>query len=102
VYHFRKTQRHYKKHLRPAMCPFCDPETKKRQVRENKHSYIVHNITKYDLWEMHGVTEHLLLLPKRHVMSLSELGPEERLEIIDTIAEYESLGYHTYARSLGR
>lgn len=59
---------------------------------------MVHNLTYYDLWEARDVTEHLLVIPKRHAVSMAELSQAERLDIINIIAFYEAKGYNVYAR----
>lgn len=53
----------------------------------------------YELWEFRDVTEHLLVVPKRHVKSLVDLTREEQHELMDIIAEYEGQNYNIYARS---
>lgn len=68
---------------------------------EDKHVYIVPNLTKYDLWELFDVKEHLLVIPKRHVETLADLKPAERTAVIDIVADYESRGYSIYARGVG-
>lgn len=98
--HYRKTRKKYLERKTSAqICPFCDPETLAKKVEDYAHAYVVPNLTKYDLWELNDVTEHLLLVPKRHVHSLGELTANERAETMDIIADYEAQGYNVYARS---
>jgi diadenosine tetraphosphate (Ap4A) HIT family hydrolase len=87
--------------MRVDECPFCDPSTLAEAIYQNKHMYVVHNLTKYDLWELHEVTDHLMIIPKRHVESLQELSEKERLAIMETASEYEYKGYSIYARGVG-
>ena len=47
---------------------------------------------------MNEVTDHLLLIPKRHAKSLAELNSKERTDHINIMAEYEAKGYNIYAR----
>lgn len=101
IHHYRKTLKTYKKRMRVDSCPFCDENDRKKAVYEDDDLYVVPNLTKYDLWELHDVTEHLLLVPKRHLKSLSEANKRERSAIIDKIAEYESQGFNIYARGVG-
>lgn len=70
-------------------------------IIESKYSYVVPNLTKYDLWELYEVTDHLLLVPKRHVIHLNELDDKEKLEFINTLSKYEADGYSIYSRSSG-
>lgn len=53
----------------------------------------------YEYWDNRGVVEHLLLVPKRHVESLSELSNEEKIEAMNIMAQYEAAGYSVYWRS---
>lgn len=59
------------------------------------------NLTQYDLWELYDVEDHLLVIPKRHIETLKELTNNERLDIMDQVAEYEANGYNVYARGVG-
>jgi len=99
MYHYRKTRKHYVKHLSPPGCPFCDKEIETRTIRETEHLRIVPNLTSYDVWELTKVVDHLLILPKRHVATLQELTKTERTELIDLMAEYEVNGYSIHARA---
>lgn len=98
MYHYRKTWKRYLQSRNTDGCPFCRAQTLKDAVFETKLSYVVPNIVKYDLWEAHDVTDHLLLVPKRHVLSLNDLNKEEKLDIIEIAASYEVQGYNVYAR----
>jgi diadenosine tetraphosphate (Ap4A) HIT family hydrolase len=84
-----------------SVCPFCDPKTIANAIFENEHIYIVPNLTQYDLWELHDVTDHLLVIPRRHTKALSELDQAERLAIIEACAQYEAKSYSLYARGTG-
>ncbi len=99
--HYRKTIHKYKSLQGGKGCPFCNSETMASAVYQDEHVYIVHNITKYDLWELHDVQDHLLVIPKKHVESLSELSDNERLAVMDQAANYEADGYNVYARGVG-
>jgi diadenosine tetraphosphate (Ap4A) HIT family hydrolase len=99
--HYRKTMQKYKSRQRTSTCPFCDVKTVAEAVFENELVYIVPNITKYDVWELHDVTDHLLIVPKRHVETLDSLTTTERLAVMDQAAAYEAKGYNVYARGVG-
>jgi diadenosine tetraphosphate (Ap4A) HIT family hydrolase len=100
-YHYRKTRKAYEQNKKKPGCPFCDAARREKLVYENEHLFVVHNLTKYDVWELHDVHEHLLVIPKRHVESLAELTDKEKSAVIDFIADYESRGYNVYARGVG-
>lgn len=92
----------YKSRQRRDDCPFCDEKSQTGKViYENNSIYVIPNLTKYDLWEMVDVTDHLLVIPKRHVTALSQLSKAERLDIMNTCADYEEKGYSVYARGVG-
>jgi len=102
--HYRSTMKSYKKQRskdkQAGVCPFCDL-TGERIVEATDLCVVVPNLTKYDLWELHKVQEHLMVIPRRHVESLDELTTEEMLDIMQVIAKYERRGYNVYARGVG-
>ena len=101
MYQTRKTRNKYISYPKPQACPFCDPaEIEQYKVEETKHAYIIKNRTFYDMWEMQKVLDHLLIVPKRHVGSLSELTDPEKAEIVTLIGQYESTDYNVYARAV--
>lgn len=99
--HYRKTVHKYRARLTSDGCPFCDPATIEKAIFENNYIYIVPNLTQYDLWELYDVTDHVLIIPKRHIEALSELDDNERLAIMDAAADYDLKGYSMYARGIG-
>ena len=58
-------------------CIFCNPE-KQLIVSESKNCYVIANKYPY-------ATGHLLVLPKRHINSITELTKKEREELFDLI-----------------
>lgn len=82
-------------------CPFCAPKFASEALREDDYFYIVPNLTKYDLWELHDVTDHLMIVPKKHHKSLATFSDKERIAYVNTMAEYEKDGYSIYARGKG-
>jgi diadenosine tetraphosphate (Ap4A) HIT family hydrolase len=79
-------------------CPFCDYR-KDLLVLDGNRMIIIKNIFPYQYWEFMDVEDHLMVVPKRHVVSLLELNKEERLEAMELYAEYEAKGYNIYGRS---
>lgn len=99
-YHSRKTHKKYRAYPKPESCHFCDPsEFTPRLVAEREHAYVIPNRTFYDQWELRRVVDHLLLVPKEHVLQLADLSEAARQDVIDLMAEYEAAGYEIYARS---
>lgn len=99
--HYRKTIKKYNSLKRINDCAFCDANTIKNAVYENNYVYIVPNNIKYDLWELHDVIDHLLIVPKNHVENLNDLSLKERNEIMRLITKYEGEGYNVYMRETG-
>lgn len=80
-------------------CAFCTISPKSKQVLKN-HTYFreITNIFPYSLWDSSKVTEHAMLVPKRHITSLSQLTKPEKLEYITLISEKEGQGYDVFSR----
>lgn len=99
MYHYRKTRKAYKSYPKHPECEFCDfNDIAEKIIEETDHARVIKNRVFYDIWEMRDVTEHLMIVPKRHVKKLKELSDEEKLDIMNTIARYEALGFNIYAR----
>ncbi|MBI1838736.1 MAG: HIT domain-containing protein [Candidatus Colwellbacteria bacterium] len=64
-------------------CPFCSvDENRQRVLVERKRVYIMPSNPML-------VPHHLLVIPKRHVELPSELAPEERHELFETVIEFQ-------------
>lgn len=100
MFHYRKNLKTYRGYPKPAVCAFCEDNMKERKTAETKYAYVVPNRTFYDLWELRSVTDHLLVVPKRHVRSLSELTKAERADMMNLMCEYEAKNYNVYARAV--
>lgn len=99
----RASQRHYVKHLANIakdVCNFCllTPKSKQTLV-SSQHFNIVKNIFGYDIWDGCRVIDHLMIVPKRHIHSLSELTKNEKMQYVTLLCEYERDGYSVYSRS---
>lgn len=107
MYRTRKNIRQYKPHKNREQlktgkkaCPFCTlPDT--QIVASGAHMLVIKNIFPYQFWDFMKVTDHLMVVPKRHVESIHELKPAERLDLIDLLADFQSKGYNMYAREQG-
>ena len=82
----------------PNACPFCDMSAIEI-VAKGKLTLVVRNIFPYEYWEFMDVTDHLLVIPKRHVSSLGQLTKDEKLETMEILAKYEAQSYNIYART---
>lgn len=98
-----KEEKRYSKHRKTNVsnaCPFCDVnEDEPRYVEETKHLKVIRNTHPYSIWDGQGVTDHLMIIPKRHTDRLGELSAEGATEYIKLVDKYESMGYNLYARA---
>lgn len=100
-----KVHRAYKDYLKrrdpsTTVCTFCEPEYDGNKiVADYTHCYVMANTYPYSFWELRKVTEHLMIVPRRHVTSLSQLHPEENEELISLFGKYEQDGYDIFART---
>lgn len=101
MFRYRKNFIRYRHKLDISTCPFCERIDTAQVLEETAHTRIMKNVYGYDVWEMRSVTDHLMVLPKRHVAGFADLNTNERLEIIEQISKYQTNGYNIYARSLG-
>lgn len=100
MYYSRQTFKKYQQRKKVPGCPFCDPnEISYRLAFETDHCVVVPNQTPYEVWEHHRVLEHLMVIPKRHVVGLYDLTDEELLDITRIYARFEQQGFSIYARA---
>jgi diadenosine tetraphosphate (Ap4A) HIT family hydrolase len=79
------------------LCPFCSLPSE-QIVKRYKDFLVVKNLYGYQFWEFMDVTEHLMIIPKRHIQSIVELSKTEKQELIDIMGEWEDSGYNVYLR----
>jgi len=61
---------------------------------------VVKNRVPYDMFDNLPATgDHYMIIPKRHVVLLSDFTDEEKLEQMNLMAKYEKDGFNVYARS---
>lgn len=108
MYHYRKTRKAYAKHNNndkvAKRCPFpsCNPsDTQQKTVFENDTMYIIPNRVSYDVFEGRKVSDHLMVIPKRHVENLKDFTNQEKIDTMNIVGEYEANGYNVYARGVG-
>lgn len=98
----RSSQKKYARHIKNKknVCEFCKFSNKHDQVSQTlDHFWIVNNIFGYDVWDSCGVSDHLMIVPKRHLHLLESFNNAETLEYINTLKQFEKSGYSTYFRS---
>ena len=95
------TERAYRKYRRSATfkgCVFCDPAEVAKGTTY-KHFVVVPTKFKYEIWDDHLVDEHLLLIPRRHVVQIHEFNEAEKAEYLTLLGQYEHDGYSIYSRA---
>jgi diadenosine tetraphosphate (Ap4A) HIT family hydrolase len=105
--HYRKTVKEYAKFIakdkQRTICTFCNELIGDRPnvITENDTMFIIPNRVSYDIFEGQRVTDHLMVIPKRHLETLSDFKDVEKLDQMNFLAEYEKKGYDVYARGVG-
>lgn len=99
----RKSQKkynYYKKTAKPVDgCVFCDPREMLDPI-DRGNFCVIGNRFMYDTWDGCQVTDHLMVIPKRHVHSVKDLTQDEQLEYLTLLSEYEGNGYSIYSRAM--
>lgn len=82
-------------------CPFCTISDDEVDLLKGKSKNFVmlKNKFPYDFWDMRGVKEHLMLIPRRHTAKLSDFTKEEMHELNLFMAKYDDNGYNIYLRA---
>ena len=91
----------YRKNKTNDRCDFCHfSADNDRIVSEHKYFWVVKNIFGYDLWDNQDVLKHFMIVPKKHIESLSLLPDEALREYANILVAYEAKNYSFYARSM--
>jgi diadenosine tetraphosphate (Ap4A) HIT family hydrolase len=53
------------------------------------------------MWDRSHVTDHIMVVPKRHIEGVAEFTIEEQQEYVAALASYERSGYAFYTRNPG-
>lgn len=107
MYHYRKSKNTYEelnkadKQATGCRFPFCNKENLQPIIDENETMAVTPNRVKYDLFEGRRVIDHLMIIPKRHVETLSEFTARELQDFGELAGKYEAQGYNIYARAVG-
>lgn len=105
MYHFRKTKKVYSKlnagDRKLSICTLCNEKDKSNIVKTNDTMLILRNRVSYDIFEGRRVTDHLMIIPKRHVEQMCDFTDKEKSDFMSFAGEYEAQGYNVYARGFG-
>lgn len=82
-------------------CDFCSAHANKTSqlIKDVGTMAILSNRFPYSRWDGWKVGEHLMIVPARHVTSLSNLTEQESLDLMACVTDYETNGYSFYIRS---
>lgn len=84
-----------------ASCLFCHTEESGNPIIEFSQNFIVmKNRFPYRYFENRPVIDHLLLVPRRHISSLSEFSNVEAEEFLAVAKLYDEAGYTLFNRSI--
>lgn len=100
----RKTQKQYVDHVqkqpKDSGCPFCVFTPQHDEVvRDEELFWVARNSFPYATWDGLYVDEHLMLIPKRHTVSVGTFTDSERSAFAKLVGEYENNGYSIYGRA---
>jgi diadenosine tetraphosphate (Ap4A) HIT family hydrolase len=103
-YRSAKDQKHYDTHKKglptDSHCEFCSISRGDHQfISETTHFKIIRNIFPYSYWDHQRVADHLMIVPKQHTNTLSDLPEIAASEYVKLISSYEKSGYNVYARA---
>lgn len=97
-----KIYTNHRKHVKKQgiECEFCEITSKSNQfIKDREYFKLIRNIFPYTVWDDQVVSDHLLLVPKMHTDTLSEVPEKAAKEFISILSAYESEGYNILARA---
>lgn len=95
---YKKYQQNVK--AKKTKCVFCVfNELDNVIIERTKLFTIVENKFPYEIWDGYQVAEHLMIVPLRHVDTISDFNTNELREYVSLLAKYEGKGFSVYARS---
>jgi len=99
----RKEFKKYKLHRKnntSSICDLCNiSENDNRVVYQTNNFQVIKNKYPYSVWDSVSVSDHLMIIPTKHIDNLGALTDKEKIEFVDLVVKYENMGYNIYARS---
>jgi len=91
----------YRRRLREQQiaCQFCAEIAEPNIVADLPTMLVIKNIFPYENWDGGPVADHLMIVPKRHSVSLTDLTEAEQGDYLAACALFESRGYNVYTRA---
>jgi diadenosine tetraphosphate (Ap4A) HIT family hydrolase len=102
----RKGELTYRKYLKnhvhaKKICVFCEIEKNGDEViKKYPFFMVITNAFPYTIWDSTMVAEHLMVVPRRHIESMSKFTKEEIAEYHKITSEYENNGWDIYTRGV--
>lgn len=89
------------KRTKPSGCAFCEIDLgqSSQVIKRTDRMAVLRNMFPYARWDGRKVTDHLMIVPVNHVISLNKLDAVGSRELLDLVTEYEDDGYSFYIRS---
>jgi diadenosine tetraphosphate (Ap4A) HIT family hydrolase len=103
MYRSRAEKKFYFDRLAKAdkkVCVFCNPPDTD-VIETTKHFRVIRNIFPYSFWDFHQVTDHLMIVPRQHIESISKLPEAAKAEFANLVGKYEGKGYDIFGRRAG-
>lgn len=99
-----RIQKAYERQLKGSIrktkrCNLCDEGEDRSLDRSTKLFWIIRNNYPYSLWDSSRVKEHLMIVPKRCVDSISSFNSEELQEFGQLLQKFESKDFNFYGRN---
>lgn len=102
-YKYQREYNHYRKVKPSEKCQFCtiieDEAHEQKIIQEYPLFWVIVAKFPYYIWDGAKAGQHLLIVPKSHVDTISHLTTEERVAFADILAEWEAKGFSIYARA---
>lgn len=81
-------------------CQFCLDEVPQSIVDEAEHFYVTNNRVPYDYFEGIPVLDHLMVIPRRHIITIADMSDAEKIEYVTLLGKYESKDYAVFSRAV--
>lgn len=104
MHHYRKTRKQYSTYntgdKAATGCTLCREVDGPKVLQQNDTMFVIPNRVSYDMFEGRKVLDHLMVIPKRHIESISDFTDHEKIDQMMIAGDYESRGYNVYARGV--
>lgn len=88
----------YKSSLKQGFCQFCELKEDEK-IEKTKNFMVIKNIFSYSIFDAQDVEDHLMIIPNKHIVSISKIPKNQKVEYMELLQKYEKQGYNIYARA---